>query len=89
MNAKQQLAYNLNKTICDYVDNKNIRRFYKKITYYNSTIIKYSSKELYDDYKLDIKIIYDSIINGEEDITIINDCIYIIRKILLELLLFE
>jgi hypothetical protein len=36
-----------------------------------------------------IKKVYDDIINGEEDETIINDCINILREILLGLLYFE
>lgn len=89
MNAKQQLAYNLNKIICEYIDNKNIRRFYKKVSKLNSCIAKNSQKELFDIYKQDIKIVYDDIINGEEDITIINDCINNLRQILLGLLFFD
>lgn len=89
MNVKQQLAYNLNNIICNYIDSNNIRRFYKKITYYNKSIYKYVSKDLYDDYKYDIQIIYNDIINGEEDMTIINDFILTLRKILLKLLIFE
>jgi|694.fasta_scaffold18463_11 hypothetical protein len=89
MNAKQQLAYNLNKIICEYITNKNIRRFYKKITSLNTCISKNSQKDLFDNYKLDIKRVYDDIINGEEDETIINDCINNLRQILLGLLFFE
>lgn len=86
----QQLAYNLNKIICDYESSSNIRRFYKNITYLNSCIAKNIERNLFDDYKYCIKIIYDDIIiNGEEDHTIINDCINILRQILLRLLLFE
>lgn len=89
MNAKQQLAYNLNNIICNYNNNNNIRIFYKKITYYNTSIYRYISNDLYDDYRSDIKNIYNDIINGEDDITIINDFIFTLRKILLKLLLFE
>jgi hypothetical protein len=89
MNAKQQLAYNLNKIICEYITNKNTRRFYKKITSLNTCISKNSQKDLFDNYKLDIKRVYDDIINGEEDETIINDCINNLRQILLGLLFFE
>jgi len=89
MNAKQQLAYNLNKITCDYVDNKNIRRFYKKITYFNNCIAKNTDIELFKDYKTSIKIVYDNIINDDDDETIINDSINIIRQIILGLLFFE
>jgi hypothetical protein len=89
MNAKQQLAYNLNKITCDYLDNKNIRRFYKKITYFNSCIAKNTDIELFKDYKSSIKIVYDNIINDDDDETIINDSINIIRQIILGLLFFE
>jgi hypothetical protein len=89
MNVKQQLAYNINKIVTDYFDNKNIRRFYKKITYFNSCISRNSRTDLYEDYKYMIKKVYDDIINGEEDDTIINDCINILREILLGLLYFE
>jgi hypothetical protein len=89
MNVNQQLAYNLNKITYDYLEKKNIRRFYKKITYFNSCISKNTEVELFKEYKTAIKIIYDNIINGEEDETIINDCINIIRQIILGLLFFE
>jgi hypothetical protein len=89
MNAKQQLAYNLNNIICNYINSDNIHRFYKKITYYNTSIYKYVSKDLYDDYKYNIQVIYNDIINGDQDMTIINDLILTLRKILLKLLFFE
>lgn len=90
MNAKQQLAYNLNIIITSYNENNNIHRFYKKLNYLNTNIYKNSSKELYEDYKYHIKKIYDDIIiNGEDDVTIINDFIYTLRYILLGLLVFE
>jgi hypothetical protein len=89
MNAKQQLAYNLNQIITEYNEKKNVRRFYKKITLLNSCISKNSQKELFDDYKIDIKRVYDDIINGEEDETIVNDCINDLRKITLGLLFFD
>jgi len=89
MNAKQQLAYNLNIIITSYNENNNIHRFYKKLNYLNTNIYKNSSKELYMDYKYHINKIYDNIINGEDDVTIINDFIYTLRYILLGLLVFE
>lgn len=89
MNAKQQLAYNLNKIICEYIENKNIRRFYKKVSNLNGCIAKNSQKVLFDYYKQDIKRVYDDIINGEDDVTIINDCINNLRQILLGLLFFD
>ena len=89
MNAKQQLAYNLNIIITSYNENNNIHRFYKKLNYLNTNIYKNSSKDLYEDYKYHINKIYDNIINGEDDVTIINDFIYTLRYILLGLLVFE
>lgn len=89
MNAKQQLAYNLNFIITSYNENNNIHRFYKKLNYLNRNIYKNSSKELYMDYKYYINKIYDNIINSEDDVTIINDLIYTLRYILLGLLVFE
>lgn len=90
MNTKQQLAYNLNIIICNYLDNKNIQRFYKKISKLNKCIYNNTTKDLFDDFKYDFNKIYDDIIiNGEEDETIINDCINVIRNIILSLLYFE
>lgn len=89
MNAKQQLAYNLNQIITEYKDKKNIRRFYKKVSLLNTCISKYSQKDIFDDYKIDFKKVYDDIINGEEDETIINDCINDLRQITLGLLIFD
>lgn len=89
MNVKQQLAYYLNVIIINYMHNFNIRRFYKQITKLNKCISNNSSITLYEDYKYYINRVYSDIINGDEDNTIINDCINIIREILLGLLLFE
>lgn len=89
MNAKQQLAYNLNTIIDMYMDNNNIKRFYKKVTKLNKCIYNNTNNDLFKDYKYYIYKVYDNIINGEEDITLINDCVYIIRKIILGLLYFE
>jgi hypothetical protein len=89
MNVKQQLAYNLNKILYNYKDSNNICRLYKQLNKLNGCISKNTSNDLYDEYKCIIKTIYDDIINGEDDITIINDCIFIIQKISLGLLLFE
>ena len=50
---------------------------------------KYSLVAMYDDYKYDMRYIYNNIINGDEDITIINDFIFILQKIQLGLLIFE
>jgi hypothetical protein len=89
MNVKQQLAYNLTNIIYSYNNTKNIRRFYKKIMNLNTCIQKNSNPDLYEDYKIDIKRVYNDIINADEDETIINDCINTIRKIILGLLYFE
>lgn len=89
MNAKQQLAFNLNTIICCYLTNKNITRFYNKLLNLNCSIYNHTSKDLYDDYKYDMRYIYNNIINGDEDITIINDFIFILQKIQLGLLIFE
>lgn len=90
MNVKQQLAYNINIIICSYNETKNIRRFYKKISKLNNCIYKNISHDLYQDHKIDFDRMYSYIIiNGEDDDTIINDCINNLRKILLKLLLFE
>ena len=55
----------------------------------NTCIQKNSNPDLYEDYKIDIKRVYNDIINADEDETIINDCINTIRKIILGLLYFE
>ena len=89
MNVKQQLAYNLTNIIYSYNNTKNIRRFYKKIMNLHTFIQKNSNPDLYEDYKIDIKRVYNDIINADEDETIINDCINTIRKIILGLLYFE
>lgn len=89
MNAKQQLAYNLNMIITTYNDNNNVRRLYKKLTKLNKCISNNTTYDLFNDYKYDINKVYDSIINGEEDETIVNDCINVVRKIILGLLYFE
>ena len=67
--VKQQLAYNLNNIISNYLNNNNIYRFYKKLNKLNICIYKNISEKLYIYFK--------------------NDFIYLLKKILLELLNFE
>lgn len=88
-NTKKQLAYNLNIIICNYNDNNNINTFYNKINKLNNIIYNNISETLYNYYIYDINIIYNNIINNICDITFINDFIYLIKKIILELLNFE
>jgi hypothetical protein len=89
MIAKHQLAYNLNSILFNYLKNRNIERFYRKLNRYSKHISLYISDDIYIDYKTDIKKVYDDMINGEFDETIINDCIKNIQKIVLNLLVFE
>jgi hypothetical protein len=89
MNCKNDLAFKLIFIVDNYLKNKNIDRFYKKINNYNYKISFYINNDLYDYYKNYNKIIYDNMINGEHDETLINDFINIIRKILIVLLVFE
>ncbi len=89
MNCRNDLAFQLNFIVDNYLKNKNINRFYKKINIYNNKISSYINNDLYDYYKKYNKNIYDNMINGEHDETLINDFINIIRKILIVLLVFE
>ena len=65
--------------------NKDINRLYKKIIKYDKYILYYINDNLYKEFKKDINIIYDNIINGEDDETFINDFIINIRIILIKL----
>jgi hypothetical protein len=89
MNYRNNLAFKLNLIIDNYKNNNNIERFYKKINNYNNLISLYINNDLYENYKNDKKKVYDNIINGEYDETIINDLINIIRKFIIILLVFE
>ena len=89
MITKQQLAFNLNSILVNYSHNKNLERFYRKMNRHSKNISFYISKDLFTDYKIDIKHVYDDMINGEFDQTIINDCIRDIQRIILGLLSFE
>ena len=82
--VRQQLAYNLNLIIFNYTQNNNINKFYKKLNKLNKFIFKNNSNTLYYYYINDINII-----NKKIDITFINDFIYLLKKIILELLYFE
>jgi hypothetical protein len=89
MIAKHQLAHILNSIICNYINNKNVERLYRKLNRHNKHISLYISNHKYEDYRIDMKKIYDDMINGELDETIVNDCINNTRRIILELLVFE
>jgi hypothetical protein len=89
MITKHQLAFNLNSIIVNYSHNKNLERFYRKINRHSKNISFYISNDMFIDFKLDIKRVYDDMINGEFDQTIINDCIRDIQLIILGLLEFE
>lgn len=89
MITKHQLAFNLNAIIINYTNNKNIERFYRKINRHSKNISNYICNDIYIDFKLDIKRIYDDMINGEYDETIINDCIQNIKRIIINLLVFQ
>lgn len=89
MIAKHQLAYILNSILVNYLRNKNIERFYRKLNRHSKNISLYISNDFYIDFKIDIKKVYDDMINGELDETIINDCIKNTQKIILDLLVFE
>jgi deoxyadenosine/deoxycytidine kinase len=88
MIAKHQLAFNLKSIIVNYHNNKNLERFYRKINRHSKNISVYISNDSFIDFKSDIKKIYDDMINGEFDQTIINDCIQNIERIILYLLVF-
>jgi hypothetical protein len=89
MIAKHQLAYILNSILCNYIKTRNLERFYRKLHRHSKNISLYISNDVYIDYKIDIKKMYDDMINGEFDETIVNDCIKNIQKIVLDLLVFE
>lgn len=89
MIAKHHLAYILNSIIFNYINNKNVDRLYRKLNRHNKHISFYISLHKYEDYRIDMKKIYDDMINGELDETIVNDCINNTRRIILELLVFE
>jgi hypothetical protein len=89
MITKHQLAFNLNSILVNYSYNKNLERFYRKINRHSKNISFYISNDLFIDFKLDIKKVYDDMINGEFDQTIINDFIRDIQRIVLGLLVFE
>ena len=89
MITKHQLVFNLNSIIVNYSNNKNLERFYRKINRHSKNISFYISNDVFIDFKLDIKRVYDDMINGEFDQTIINDCIRDIQLIILGLLVFE
>ena len=88
-NNRSQLAHTLNTIICNYNNNKLIERFYRKLNRLNKNIAIYITRDMFDEYKTINKYIYNCIINGEDDDTIINDCIYHLRKIMIALMLFE
>jgi hypothetical protein len=89
MDNKQQLYNNLNDIINYYNTTGNVERFYKKLSKINIFLSQYISKNIYEDYKYDLKNVYNDMINGEDYSMIVNDCINSIRKIMLELLVFE
>ena len=90
MSIKQELAYYINKIVCEYEKNNDIMRFYKEMSKLNILISKNTNRKLYNDYKYDLIIIYNNIIiNGEEDNTIIGDCLKSIDRIMIRLLRFE
>ena len=89
MITKHQLAFNLNSILVNYSHNKNLERFYRKINRHSKNISLYISKDDFIDFKFDIKKVYDDMINGEFDQTIINDCIRDIQRIILDLLVFQ
>jgi len=88
MIAKHQLAFNLKYIIVNYHHNNNLERFHRKISKHSKNISFYISHDIFIDFKSDIKKIYDDMINGEFDHTIINDCIQNIERIILILLVF-
>lgn len=88
MIAKHQLAYNLNSILINYCNNKNLERFYRKLSRNSKNIAFYITNENYIDFKMDIKKVYDDMINGEFDQTIINDCIRNTQRIIVSLLVF-
>jgi hypothetical protein len=88
MITKHQLAFNLKSIIVNYHNNQNLERFHRKINKHSKNISLYISNDSFIDLKSDIKKIYDDMINGEFDQTIINDCIQNIERIILYLLVF-
>ena len=88
MITKHQLAFNLNAILINYNNTKNLERFYRKLNKHSKNISFYISNDDYMDFKFDIKKLYDDMINGEYDETIINDCIRNAQKIVVALLVF-
>ena len=88
MITKHQLAFNLNAILTNYVNTRNIERLYRKLNRHSKNISSYISNDIYMDFKIDMKRVYDDMINGEYDETIINDCIQNTQKIVLKLLVF-
>jgi hypothetical protein len=88
MITKHQLAFNLKSIVVNYHHNQNLERFHRKIIKHSKNISLYISHDIFIDFKSDIKKIYDDMINGEFDHTIINDCIQNIERIILILLVF-
>lgn len=84
----QLLAHTINNLIVNYYNNQNIERFYRKINRLIRNIALYTKYAIFDELKITLKCIHKNMINGEDDITIVNDCIYVLRKISISLLIF-
>jgi hypothetical protein len=88
-NIKHQLYNTLNEIITFYNKNGNIHRFYNKLSHNNKLLSQYVSTDIYYNYKIDLKIVYDEMINGDDYSMIVNDCINSIQRMMIELLVFE
>lgn len=89
INIKHQLYNTLNEIINYYNNSGNIQRFYNKLSHNNKLLSQFVSYDLFNDYKNDLKHVYDEMINGDDYSMIVNDCINCIRRIMIELLVFE
>lgn len=89
INIKHQLYNTLNEIINYYNNSGNIQRFYNKLSHNNKLLSQFVSYDLFNDYKNDLKHVYDEMINGDDYSMIVNDCINCIRRIMIELLIFE
>lgn len=85
---RHQLAHIINNLIVNYNNNQNIERFYRKINRLTRNIAIYTKYAIFDEFKITLKCIHKNMINGEDDVTIVNDCIYVLRKISINLLIF-
>lgn len=86
---RQQLAQVINNLVVNYKGIISIERFYRKLNRLIKNIAKYCNEEIFVELKTTIKYIHKYMMAGDYDETIVNDCIYILRKISISLLVFK